>query len=96
MSENVESAADHERRKASTEPGTPGEGGQYSDGDYGDAGLVVDADESKYTEGDYGDAGLVAAEADKAPDGAYSDGDYGEAGAVGTAREVEEDEERNS
>ncbi|MDQ0676706.1 hypothetical protein QFZ30_000088 [Arthrobacter pascens] len=65
MSENIESAAEHERRKASTEPGIEGEGGQYTEGDYGDAGLVGDdADESKdgeYTEGDYGDAGAVPA-----------------------------------
>ena len=64
MSENIESAAEHERRKASTEPGIEGEGGQYSEGDYGDAGLVGGADESRdgeYTEGDYGDAGSVPA-----------------------------------
>ena len=64
MSENIESAAEHGRRKASTEPGIEGEGDQYVEGDYGDAGVVGDADESsegEYTDGDYGDAGAVPA-----------------------------------
>lgn len=77
MTENVESGADHERRKASTEPGIAGEGGQY-------------------TEGDYGDAGVVGGDADQSADGEYPDGDYGKAGVVGPAREVEEDEDKNS
>lgn len=63
MSENVESAADHERRKASTEPGIPGEGGQYIDADYGDAGVVAaeadQAPDGEYPDGDYGEAGAV-------------------------------------
>jgi hypothetical protein len=64
MSENIESAAEPERRKASTEPGIEGEGGQYVEGDYGEAGMVGEADASKdggYAEGDYGDAGTVPA-----------------------------------
>ena len=51
MSENIESAAEHEPRKASTEPGIEGEGGQYTEGDYGDAGAVpareAEVDEDK-------------------------------------------------
>ena len=39
MTENTASAAD-ERRKGSTEPGLEGEGGQYEEGDYGEAGSV--------------------------------------------------------
>jgi hypothetical protein len=64
MSESIESPAEHGRRKASTEPGLEGEGGQYVEGDYGDAGMLGDAAESQdgeYTEGDYGDAGAVPA-----------------------------------
>ncbi|MBT2532638.1 hypothetical protein J7E83_11000 [Arthrobacter sp. ISL-48] len=61
--ENIESAAENERRKASTEPGLAGEGGQYVEGDYGDAGVVgTEAEEpveGDYPEGDYGDAGTV-------------------------------------
>ena len=97
MSENVEPAADHERRKASTEPGIEGEGGQYTEGDYGDAAVVGDADESKdgeYTGGDYGDAAVVG-DADESKDGEYTEGDYGDAGAV-PAREAEVDEDKDS
>jgi hypothetical protein len=61
--ENTESAAENERRKASTAPGLEGEGGQYVEGDDGDAGVVgPEADElgeGEYPEGDYGDAGTV-------------------------------------
>ena len=42
MTENHESAADEQPRKGSTAPGLEGEGGQYVDGDYGDAGAVED------------------------------------------------------
>ncbi len=62
--ENSESAAESERRKASTDPGLAGEGGQYVEGDYGDAGVLGDeAGEPTegYTEGDYGEAGTVGA-----------------------------------
>ncbi len=77
MTENT--APDDDRRKAGSAPGLDGEGGQYTEGDYGDAGMVGGAEEPE--EGD------------------YPEGDYGDAGAVGsprvTAREVEEDEDRN-
>lgn len=82
MSENMESAAEHERRKASTEPGIEGEGGQYVEGDYGEAGVVGGADETVGTE-DSEDA-----------EGEYTEGDYGDAGAV-PAREAEVDEDKN-
>lgn len=81
MTENT--ARDDEPRKASSAPGLEGEGGQYVEGDYGDAGVVGGAEEQP-EEGD------------------YPEGNYGDAGTVGTARgaeaarEVEEDEERNS
>jgi hypothetical protein len=81
MTENT--ARDEEPRKASSAPGLEGEGGQYVEGDYGDAGVVGGAEEQP-EEGD------------------YPEGDYGDAGTVGTARggaaarEVEEDEDRNS
>ena len=61
--ENTESAAGNERRKASTAPGLEGEGGQYVEGDYGDAGVVGPVaeklGEGEYPTGDYGDAGTV-------------------------------------
>jgi hypothetical protein len=63
MSENHD-AADNQPRKASTAPGLEGEGGQYVEGDYGDAGVVGGAEEPQpeggdYPEGDYGDAGTT-------------------------------------
>jgi hypothetical protein len=61
--ENTESAAENERRKASTEPSLAGESGQYVEGDYGDAGVVgpevEETIEGEYPEGDYGDAGTA-------------------------------------
>lgn len=61
MSENHDAAADNEPRKASTAPGLEGEGGQYVEGDYGDAGVVggaeAEPEEGEYPDGDYGDAG---------------------------------------
>jgi hypothetical protein len=61
MSENHDAAAGDEPRKASTAPGLEGEGGQYVDGDYGDAGVVgaaeAEPEEGEYPDGDYGDAG---------------------------------------
>ena len=61
MTENHESAADEQPRKGSTAPGLEGEGGQYVDGDYGDAGAVEDPAENltdcEYPDGDYGAAG---------------------------------------
>ena len=81
MTENT--ARDEEPRKASSAPGLEGEGGQYVEGDYGDAGAVGGAEEQP-EEGD------------------YPEGNYGDAGTVGpgrgaeAAREVEEDEEKNS
>lgn len=81
MTENI--ARDDEPRKASSAPGLEGEGGQYVEGDYGDAGVVGGVEEQReegdYPEGNYGDAGTV-----------------GTARGVETAREVEEDEDRNS
>lgn len=74
MTENPESAAE-EPRRASTAPGLEGEGGQYVDGDYGDAGTVGDAAENpeggEYEEGDYGAAGTAgrARESDAAREG---------------------------
>jgi hypothetical protein len=66
MSENHDSAAADRARKASTAPGLEGEGGQYVEGDYGDAGVVGGVDEPQpeggdYPEGDYGDAGTAGA-----------------------------------
>ena len=83
MTENT--ARDEEPRKASSAPGLEGEGGQYVEGDYGDAGVVGGAEdqleEGDYPEGNYGDAGTAGT---------------GTARGAETAREVEEDEDRNS
>lgn len=61
MTENHESAADEQPRKGSTAPRLEGEGGQYVDGDYGDAGAVgapaENLEDGEYQDGDYGDAG---------------------------------------
>ncbi|TQJ38714.1 hypothetical protein FBY33_0713 [Arthrobacter sp. SLBN-112] len=85
MTENPEIAAE-EPRKGSSAPGLEGEGGQYVDGDYGDAGAVErPAGElgEQYPEGDYGAAGTAGTHASGAEDGGqYVDGDYGDAGAV--------------
>ncbi len=63
MTENVESAAGSDRRKDAKAPGLDGEGGQYTDGDYGDAGVVeteeTGAKDGEYPDGDYGDAGTA-------------------------------------
>jgi hypothetical protein len=73
MSENHDSAAgnqDRQDRKASTAPGLEGEGGQYVDGDYGDAGVVgaaeAEPEEGEYPDGDYGDAGTAGARTEDA------------------------------
>ena len=62
MTENPEVAAE-DPRKGSSAPGLEGEGGQYVDGDYGDAGTINeperDAADGEYEEGDYGDAGAA-------------------------------------
>ncbi|MCQ6269563.1 hypothetical protein M8J71_03555 [Pseudarthrobacter sp. R1] len=62
MTENQESAAEQPRRGNSA-PGLEGEGGQYVDGDYGDAGTVGDPagnlEDGEYPDGDYGDAGTA-------------------------------------
>jgi hypothetical protein len=59
----TEHNADEQPRKGSTAPGLEGEGGQYVDGDYGDAGTVGDAaetlDDGEYEDGDYGAAGTA-------------------------------------
>ena len=69
MTENQESPAE-QPRKGSTSPGLEGEGGQYVDGDYGDAGAVGEPagnlEDGEYPDGDYGEAGTsgTAREAD--------------------------------
>jgi hypothetical protein len=87
MAENHESAADEYPRKGNSAPGLEGEGGQYTEGDYGDVGSVeAPADQPSGGEGPDGDY----------PDWDYPNGDYGEAGEVGTAREADVDEDKNS
>lgn len=58
-----DTAPEDERRKGSTEPGLEGEGGQYEEDDYGEAGVAGGAkkqpEEGDYPEGDYGEAGSV-------------------------------------
>ncbi|WP_045730689.1 hypothetical protein [Pseudarthrobacter chlorophenolicus] len=55
-----EHRADEDPRKG-TAPGMEGEGGQYMDGDYGEAGAVEvpseNLEDGQYPDGDYGDAG---------------------------------------
>lgn len=72
MSEHQNSAADGQPRKGSTAPGLEGEGGQYVDADYGDAGSVERPSENladgEYPDGDYGDAGVVEDAADRDED----------------------------
>jgi hypothetical protein len=64
MTENPEIPGE-EPRKGSTAPGLEGEGGQYVDGDYGDAGTVGEAaatrEDGEYEDGDYGAAGTAGA-----------------------------------
>ena len=83
MTENPEFAAE-EPREGSSAPGLEGEGGQYVDGDYGDAGAVNEAErgsaDGEYEEGDYGAAG--AARAGSVEEGQYADGNYGKAGSL--------------
>lgn len=59
----TEHHADEQPRKGSTAPGLEGEGGQYVDGDYGDAGAVGDPaanlEGGEYEDGDYGAAGTA-------------------------------------
>ncbi|MDQ0662619.1 hypothetical protein QFZ35_001117 [Arthrobacter ulcerisalmonis] len=85
MTENPEVAAE-EPRKGSSAPGLEGEGGQYVDGDYGDAGAVerpAGELDDQYPEGDYGAAGTAGSPAGSVEDGGqYVDGDYGDAGAI--------------
>ena len=82
MTENPEFAAE-EPRSGSSAPGLEGEGGQYVDGDYGDAGTINEAErgpaDGEYEEGNYGAAG--AARADSVDEGQYADGNYGKAGS---------------
>ena len=63
MSEN---RAEEERRKGGAAPGMEGEGGQYMDGDYGEAGAVEvpseNLEDGQYPDGDYGDAGTSGSE----------------------------------
>ena len=62
MTENPEYAAE-EPREGSSAPGLEGEGGQYVDGDYGDAGTINEPErgpaDGEYEEGNYGDAGTA-------------------------------------
>jgi hypothetical protein len=62
MTENPETFGE-EPRKGSSAPGLEGEGGQYVDGDYGDAGTVGEPAENledgEYPDGDYGEAGTA-------------------------------------
>jgi hypothetical protein len=64
MTENPEVPGE-EPRTGSTAPGLEGEGGQYVDGDYGDAGTVGEPagnlQDAEYPDGDYGDAGTAGA-----------------------------------
>lgn len=64
MTENPEVPGE-EARRGSTAPGLEGEGGQYVDGDYGDAGTVGESagnlQDAEYPDGDYGDAGTTGA-----------------------------------
>ncbi|KSU76905.1 hypothetical protein GA0061083_2324 [Pseudarthrobacter enclensis] len=61
-----EHRADEEPRKAGSAPGMEGEGGQYMDGDYGEAGAVEvpseNLEDGEYPDGDYGEAGAVRGE----------------------------------
>lgn len=61
MAENHEAAADGQPRTGNSAPGLEGEGGQYTEGDYGDAGSVEapadDPEAGAYPDGDYGEAG---------------------------------------
>ncbi|WP_255768669.1 hypothetical protein [Pseudarthrobacter sulfonivorans] len=58
-----DAAREEQARRAGTAPGLEGEGGQYEEGDYGDAGVVgpaeVDPEEAQYPDGDYGEAGTT-------------------------------------
>jgi hypothetical protein len=96
MTENPEVPGE-EARPGSTAPGLEGEGGQYVEGDYGDAGAArshgQDLERGEYPDGDYGDAGAARAHGQDLEQGGYARGDYGEAGAVGTEREEVEDGE---
>lgn len=62
MTENQESAAD-QPGKGDQVPAPESGGGQYVEGDYGDAGTVGtpvdDLEDGEYPDGDYGDAGTA-------------------------------------
>jgi len=87
MTENPEVAAE-EPRRGSSAPGLEGEGGQYVDGDYGDAGTVNEpergAAEGEYEEGNYGDAGTAG---DARTEGAIREGLTGGGQMQGTTEE---------
>lgn len=96
MTENPEVAAE-EPRRGSSAPGLEGEGGQYVDGDYGDAGAVerpAGERDDQYPEGNYGDAGTVGAPAGGAGEGGqYVDADHGAGGTVnGPGRDLADGE----
>ena len=69
MTENPEVAGE-EPRKGGSAPGLEGEGGQYVDGDYGDAGTINEPErdlaDGEYEEGDYGDAGSAGGRTEEA------------------------------
>lgn len=58
MAENHESAADDQPRRPGSAPGMEGEGGEYTEGDYGDTGSVEapadDPAEGAYRDGESG------------------------------------------
>ena len=71
MPENHESAADEQPRPGNSAPGMEGEGGQYAEGDYGEAGsMEAPADkpeEDENPDGDYG--GPRPSETERVADG---------------------------
>lgn len=84
MSEN---RADEEPQKGKAASGMEGEGGQYTDGDYGEAGAIgvpsENLEDGQYPDGDYGDAGTSGSERgeeavrDKGTDGQVQAGEDG-------------------
>ncbi|MGX9899532.1 hypothetical protein ACW0JT_05865 [Arthrobacter sp. SA17] len=95
MSENeeFETSREEKRHTSTPNPALEGEGGQYMDGDYGDAGAVdepaVSPAPGAYPEGDYGDAGVADEAVTGGGKGAYVEGDYGDAGVPEPATAVE-------
>lgn len=90
MTENPEVPGE-EARPGSTAPGLEGEGGQYVEGDYGDAGSArahgQDLERGEYPDGDYDAGGASNTPHDDLEQGGYARGDYGDAGTVGDPAE---------